>query len=116
MRSRVVGRTYRVEGSFDPKARTLNLTIQTVNGPLLTARERLIVTNAVNFTAPAQVDTLHKDATEDLRFHLEGVESLLEASVLIRRTALRADGRLLEDGWDICSALHDSRVGVLEDH
>jgi hypothetical protein len=90
------------------------LTIQTVNGPQLTARERLIVINAVNFTAPAQVDTLHKDATEDLQFHLEGVENLQEANVLIRQATLRADGRLLKDGWDVCSALYDSQVEVIE--
>ncbi len=110
MRSRIVGRTYHINALFDGGALTVELAFQMVDSPPLTLRERQLIAAAVHFSTTAQVVLLPED---DLKFQVGGVRSLSEAITLARTVASHADTRLREDGWDLCSTLYDSRMGIV---
>jgi hypothetical protein len=89
------------------------VTFSIVDGPLLTSKEELILGNAAHRCAPIQANLISGGTDEELKYQLTGVESLEAAVTTVRRVAHSADGRLITSGFDLCSVLHDSQIGIV---
>jgi hypothetical protein len=97
-RIKVYARRYYMDPTFNPRTKTLKLAYQTVEGPLLNAAERTILTDAAKVVATGEVTVTSDDLMLTLELLITGVRNATEAALLARKVEHHASGGFLDAG------------------